>query len=293
MKIETWEVRMDGQIVPSDGPSAEAQAIAEALSEKLNDLWPSDMVPLIADALEDYAARKVATQPEGAPSDGAIYAAHSRRQFSDEENAIFDEALSKVGRVIHEGEIVPTRTEDLGMSDDNTDAYNRIMARHAAIRAQHDGDAEPSAEALNAARQMFPMQNLAEDFYDRVAKSMDAYAARKVAVAVAAEREKASKVIRDWISEQKRTGADEWHSYGFNYFEALAAAICTDEAVATSSAGTAGIGHRFADKIINLIRPALLPALIDDTLHAVITSVVADVLAEARRAEREAQEAVT
>jgi hypothetical protein len=208
-------------------PSAEAQAIAEDLSEKLNDLWPSDMVPLIADALEDYAARKVATQREDEPSDGAIYAAHSRRQFSDAENAVFDEALRKVGRVVHEGEIVPTKTEDLGMSDNfpsgmvfRPDDDPRLDESF----PQPEG--EPSAEALHAARQMFPMQNLAEDFYDRVAKSMDAYAARKVAVAVAAEREKASKVIRDWISEQKRTGADEWHSYGFNYFEALAAAIC-------------------------------------------------------------------
>jgi hypothetical protein len=57
MKITTWEVLPNGQIVPSDG-----------------------------------------------------------RQLSDEENAIFDEALSKVGRVVHEGEIVPTEPEDLTMT---------------------------------------------------------------------------------------------------------------------------------------------------------------------------------
>jgi hypothetical protein len=105
-------------------------------------------------------------------------------QIVPSDGTIYDEALSKAGRIIHEGEIVPTRTENLEMS-------TQEGALPPATGAQHEG--EPSAEALEIAWGMITMKGQYEHSSTtklRYAQALEAYAARKVAEAVAAERER-------------------------------------------------------------------------------------------------------
>lgn len=96
-------------------------------------------------------------------------------QIVPSDGTVFDEALSKAGRIIHEGEIVPTRTENLEMS-------TQEGALPPATGAQHEG--EPSAEALEIAWGMITMKGQYEHSSTtklRYAQALEAYAAREVA----------------------------------------------------------------------------------------------------------------
>jgi hypothetical protein len=230
MKITTWEVLRNGQIVPTKTEDLGIERIVDAARQRL--IANETPCPkcganwgLIARcATEDCPStearlalfNELTARPEAEPSDGTIYAAHSKRQISDEENAIFDEALSKVGRVIHEGEIVLTKTEDLRMTSRPSEecvscseglpgkecpGSRRECGHHCnclwsqdqccwcsahvdedGAVVQHEG--EPSAEAMSAATIYLDSITGHDHPEKHAAAHFEAYAARKVAEAL-------------------------------------------------------------------------------------------------------------